>query len=243
MNDRLSIALASESSSLKEEPKVPTTQANVEGKDSKIVTSEAELDGYYIIKTLLRESIDADRISIRDGINYCSVLLDNNSRKPIARMYLNGSNKYLGLFDDKTREEGKVPIETPDDIYKYTDKLIAITQYYEAQKPQDKSGKSLVSFTFKGEKYEIKYWKDMLLKISGIMAGLHKDRFDDILTLSGRLRPFFSRNPTDLRSASQIEGTDIYAEVNLSAGSILKLSKSVIEKFGYSESDLLIESE
>lgn len=244
VNERLNIALASEASVSKDEPKdVPTTKggADIVEKGSKVITSEDELEGYYIIKTLLRESIDANRISIRDALSYCSVLLDDNSRKPIARMYFNGPNKQLGLFDDQNREEQKVLIETPDDIYKYADKLMAITQYYEAQKPQPT--KPLTSFTFKGEKYETKYWKDMLLKISGIMAGLHRDRFNDILTISGRVRPFFTRNPAELRSACLIEGTDIYVETNLSAGSILKLSKNVIEKFGYLESDLSIESD
>lgn len=83
----------------------------------------------------------------------------------------------------------------------------------------------------------------MLLKVASIMARLHKDRFNDILTISGRVRPFFTRDPAELRSAGLIEGTDIYAETNLSAGSILKLSKNVIVKFGYSESDLSVESE
>jgi len=244
VNDRLNIALASEASVTRDEPtdvSIAKVSADIGEKSSKVITSEDELEGYYIIKTLLRESIDANRINIRDALSYCSVLLDDNSRKPIARMYFNGPNKQLGLFDDQNREEQKVPVETPDDIYKYADKLIAIAQYYEAQKPQ--STKPLISFTFRGEKYETKFWKDMLLKISSIMAGLHRDRFNDILTISGRVRPFFTRNPAELRSACLIEGTDIYAETNLSAGSILKLSKNVIEKFGYPESDLSIESE
>lgn len=246
VNDRLNIALASESSVSKDETKnvsATKTSADIVDKSSKVVTSDEELEGYYIVKTLLRKSIDANRINIRDALSYCSVLLDDNSRKPIVRMYFNSPNKQLGLFDNQNRDEQKISIESPDDIYKYADKLMAITQYYEAQKPQDKSSKLVTSFIFKGEKYETKSWKDMLLKISGIMAALHKDRFDDVLTISGRLRPFFTRNPAELRAASLIEGTDIYAETNLSAGSILKLSKNVIGKFGYSESDLSIESE
>ena len=83
----------------------------------------------------------------------------------------------------------------------------------------------------------------MLIRICGIMAELHQDRFDDILTLYGRKKPFFSRTPTDLRSPNQIEGTDIYAETNFSPDSILRLSKNVIAKFGYSKSDLSIEAQ
>lgn len=247
INERLNIALASDAStSLEGKTTDDSTSKEDEGEepetDSRIVTTEEELEGYYIIKTILREAIDSKRITIRDKINYCGVLLDDNSRKPIARMYFNSSNKHLGLFDGLKQEE-KIPIETVDDIYKYKDRLKTTVQYYDTQKPQDKTSKSLVSFTFNGQKYETKYWKDLLLKISSIMAKAHKEHFDDILTISGRKNPFFSRNLTELRSPNQIEGTDIFAETNLSADSIQRLSKSVIEKFGYSESDLSIEAQ
>jgi hypothetical protein len=247
INDRLNIALASETSAIQEakQAEVDTSKATEEAepeKDSRIVTTEEELEGFYIIKTLLRESIDSKRVTIRDAINYCGVLLDDTLRKPLARMYLNGPNKYLGLFGDQKQEE-KIPIETIDDIYKYKDRLKAAAQYYDTQKPLDKTGKSLVSFTFQGKRYETKYWNELLLKLSSILAESHREHFDDILTISGRKRLFFSRNPADLRTPNQIDGTDIYVETNLSADSILRLSRNVIEKFGYSESDLSIESQ
>lgn len=248
INERLNIALTTS-----EAPPIPdikksesdaskaTEEVEPEA-DSRIVTTEEELEGFYTIKSILRESIDAKRITIRDTINYCGVLLDGTTRKPLARMYFNGPKKYLALFDEQKKEE-KIPIETIDDIYKYKDRLKATAQYYDAQKSLDNTGKSLVSFTFQGKKYETKYWKDLLLKISSILAESHKEHFDDILTFSGRKRPLFSRNSADLRAPSQIEGTNIYAETNLSATTISRLVKDVIEKFGYSESDLLIEAQ
>ncbi len=39
------------------------------------------------------------------------VLLDDNNRRPICRLWLNGSRKYLGLFDNEQRKETKVSIE------------------------------------------------------------------------------------------------------------------------------------
>jgi hypothetical protein len=82
-----------------------------------------------------------------------------------------------------------------------------------------------------------------LPKISSILAESHKEHFDDILTFSGRKRPLFSRNSTGLRAPGQIEGTNIYAETNLSATTISRLVKDVMGKFGYSESDLSIEAQ
>ena len=81
----------------------------------------------------------------------------------------------------------------------------------------------------------------MLLQISGIMSELHGDKFESVLNLSGRQKPFFSKNPSDLRSAEKIGSTDIYAETNLSSDSMVRLSKNLLSLFGYQESDLSME--
>ena len=245
INDRLNIALgASEVVSKTSTPSgtQPETEIPVIGEvnPEKIEPTEEERDGYYIIRSLLRTIIDPSRINIRKAANYCSVLLDDSSRNPVTRLYLDPKHKYIGIFNEQKQEE-MVDINTIDDIYKFEDKLKAIVRFYDTQKPQDITGKSLVSFTFKGKRYETKYWKDMLIRICGIMAELHKDRFDDILTLSGRKKPFFSKNPADLKSPNQIEGTEVFAELNFSSEGILRLSKNVIATFGYPESELSIE--
>ena len=245
INERLNIALASEAASSPEKQQPQTDVTNVEDdmekpKDSKIVTTEEELDGYYIIRTILRGTVDPGRINIRDTINYCGVVLDASPRKTIARMYFNSTEKCVGILDEEKNEE-KIPLTSIDDIYKYADKLKAVAQNYDKQKAQELKGKSLISFIFKGKKYEAKYWKDMLLQVSKIMSEQHKDKFDSVLTLIGRQRPFFSKNPTDLRSPEQIEGTEIYVETNLNSDSVLRLSKSLLSMFGYPESDLTME--
>ncbi|VVB68682.1 Uncharacterised protein [uncultured archaeon] len=245
INERLNLALASETlhvdEKLQPEASVAESQLELEAAETdKIVTTNEELEGYFIVKTTLREIVDSKRVNIRDTVRYCGILFNGSSRTPIARLYFNEPQKYIGIFNDSKQEE-KIPIATVDDIYKYVDKLKSIALYYNTQKGQDLTGKSLSSFTFKGKKYETKYWKDMLLQISKIMAELHADRFDSVLTLVGRQRPFFSKNPGDLRSPEQIEGTDIFAEVNLSSYSAVKLSKNVLSLFGYPESDLSME--
>jgi hypothetical protein len=173
--------------------------------------------------------------------HYCAIIIDGSPRKPLARLFFNSAQKSITLFDEEKNEE-KIAINSIEDIYNYSDKLKAAAKYYDMQKPQDATGKSLKSFTFKGKKHETKYWKDMLLQLCGIVAELNTERFDKILEISGRQRPFFSKNPKELRSANQIPGSDIYAEVNLSADSIIRLSKSVISKFEYPETDLSIET-
>jgi len=90
-------------------------------------------------------------------------------------------------------------------------------------------------FIFNGERFEVKFWKDMLPKICSIMASTHKDRFEEVLTLRGYRNPYFSKNKDDLTSPEQVVGTDIYAETWFSKNGLMKQSKKVISLFDHSE--------
>lgn len=102
----------------------PDTAASENEKD-RIVTTEEELEGYYIVKSILRESIEASRITYRDTISYFTVLLDDNNRKLICRLYLNSpTNKRLVFLDDQ-RKDVVNKISSIDDIYKFKTDVIA----------------------------------------------------------------------------------------------------------------------
>ncbi len=88
----------------------------------KIVTTEEEFEGFYIVKALLRDSIDPKRIVMRDTETYCGILLDNNNRKPICRLHFNGETKSISIID-ATRELEKIVIKDLNDIYQYGEKL------------------------------------------------------------------------------------------------------------------------
>jgi len=85
-------------------------------------TTEEEMDGFRIIRAISAQSVDPKRIVIRDAASYCAVLFDDNNRKPIARLYLNGSKKRIGLFKDKIEE--KVDINSIEEIYKYSKQIL-----------------------------------------------------------------------------------------------------------------------
>lgn len=95
-----------------------------------IQTTEEELHAFYLVKTIVREVVEPQRVAIRDRISYCGVLLDDNNRKPICRLRFNSTQKYLGLFDAQKSEE-RVPIQSLDEIYQYADRLKAAIGYYE----------------------------------------------------------------------------------------------------------------
>ncbi|MGA1847307.1 type I restriction endonuclease [Deferribacter abyssi] len=103
------------------------------------------------------------------------------------------------------------------------------------------SGKSIIAFALKGTRYPVSSWREMLIKITNLILSNHRGQFDKVFNLRGRKRPYFTRNPNELRIPKKINNTDIYVETNLSANSIVKLSKSIISLFGYKENDLSIE--
>lgn len=119
--------------------KQPTIESQQEvssvtdNEENKIVTTEEELNGFYIIKSILRTKIDSNRIVYRDSQSYFSIILDDNNRKPLCRLWMNGSKKYLGLFD-KDKKETKQELLTLDDIYKYSTELLATINYYDCEK-------------------------------------------------------------------------------------------------------------
>ena len=98
--------------------------------ESRIETTEEELEGFYTVKSIVREVVVPDRIFHRDTISYMSIILDDNRRKPICRLYFNRSKKYLGLFDEEGKH-GRIEIEDIDDIYEYAEQLKATAQGYD----------------------------------------------------------------------------------------------------------------
>lgn len=99
---------------------------------TKVDTTPEELEGYLIVKTILRQKINAKRVVHRDAQSYFAILLDDNNRKTICRLYLNGSKKYIATIEDK--KEIKVEIETIDDIFNHSEKLNEVVAAYDAEK-------------------------------------------------------------------------------------------------------------
>ncbi len=106
--------------------------------DEGIVTTEEELEGFRIVKAILCQKLAPERIIHRDSKSYFAILLDDNARKPLCRLYFNSAKKkYIGLFNDLANFQGgakndvRVEIETINDIYKHQAELLQTVEYYE----------------------------------------------------------------------------------------------------------------
>jgi predicted type IV restriction endonuclease len=102
-----------------------------DGSDPRIATTEEEIEGFHIVKSLLRQIVHPDRVTHRDTVSYFGVLLDDNNRKPICRLRFNRSQKYIGLFDANKNEE-KVPINSLNEIFDFADRIQATISHYES---------------------------------------------------------------------------------------------------------------
>ncbi len=97
-------------------------EASALPEQDEIMTTEEELMAFYAVKSILAKQVDVKRVTYRDGKTYCAVLLDNNNRKPLCRLWFNTRQKYVGLFDAE-KKETRVAIASVDDIYGHTDAL------------------------------------------------------------------------------------------------------------------------
>ena len=128
VNDRLTSALNKEAEKVQEETEsIEETYEEV----TKVKTTEEEMDAYRVVVAILRRKLPIGRIVHRDTQSYFGVLLDDNNRKPLCRLHLNGGKKYIGLFD-QDKQETREPINTVDDIYNFEEQLLKTVDYYEA---------------------------------------------------------------------------------------------------------------
>lgn len=88
--------------------------------EAAIITTPEELESYAITKVLLNDIVDSNRIFYRDNQSYFNILLDDNIRKWIIRVYMNRTKKYV-LLNDGNRT--KIEISTPMDITKLKNEL------------------------------------------------------------------------------------------------------------------------
>lgn len=93
--------------------------------ESEIVTTPEEVEGFHIVRSILREVVSSNRVVMRDALSYCAILLDDNNRKPICRLRFNNKEKLaIGLFNEK-KEEERISLTHLDSLYDHAERLRA----------------------------------------------------------------------------------------------------------------------
>ena len=128
INERLKGAMTPESKPIAEAtaPIVPIESST----EPQVITTAEEIEGFHIVRAILRGLVSPRQVVMRDAQSYCAILLDDNNRKPICRLRFNNTEKLsLGIFNDK-KEEDRFALESIDDIYNYSEQLKATLKSY-----------------------------------------------------------------------------------------------------------------
>lgn len=101
----------------------PSSEADVSDDELRVVTTGEELEGFFIVKSIVRTVVESHRIGHRDTQSYFGILLDDNNRKPVCRLHFNRAQKYIGILDQE-KKETRHPISSLDEIYGLSGALI-----------------------------------------------------------------------------------------------------------------------
>ena len=123
VNNKISSALTNDA----EEEEASDESAEIP--DSKIITTDDEIEAFYIVRGLLAGVVPVEDIAHRDTEIYFGILYKNNNRKPICRINLDTKNKQL-LIPDENKKFERIYINSLNDIYKYKNRLIEVAKRY-----------------------------------------------------------------------------------------------------------------
>ncbi len=126
MNDKIKSALDTDQK-VQEPPEEPT--ANDQPDDEpKIVTTPDELEAYFVVKNILKDSASMEDIVYKDNERYMSILYKGNPRSWICRLYF-GSKKVIAI-PDENKKEVRYQLESVYDIEQYRDQLLSALGRY-----------------------------------------------------------------------------------------------------------------
>ncbi len=93
---------------------------------------------------------------------------------------------------------------------------------------------------FKGERYPVRNWQDVLSKVCSVVLSGRSEKAESAVLIRGGKRPLFGRTPEGMTSPKKIEGTDLFVECNWSADGIVLKCKQILSHLGHSEDELTV---
>lgn len=131
MNDKIKTALGSDDTSVQED-NAPVEQPQTIAepvKENKIVTTEEELEAFFIVKNLLKDIVPINDITYKDNERYMAILINGKTTRWVCRFYFNGGKKYITI-PDGDKKEVRIDVESVYDIENHKDKLVAAVNMY-----------------------------------------------------------------------------------------------------------------
>lgn len=134
MNDKIKSALGGSGGTVsvpdsKQSEEVLSEEVAPEKHTSNIVTTEEELEAYFIIKSLLSDVVGIRDITYKDTESYINILYKANTRKWICRLRLTETQKIL-IVPGTDKKELKFPFQDIYDLPSYKDTLVEVLNRY-----------------------------------------------------------------------------------------------------------------
>lgn len=107
-----------------EPPAVEIETEPILADEPEIITTQEEMEAYFIVKALLRGEVDIDRVTYKDTLSYFGVLLDDKVTRWICRLYFKESVAYA-VIRNIDNQDIRYDLESLNDIYKLKDQLMA----------------------------------------------------------------------------------------------------------------------
>ena len=91
-------------------------------------TAHEQEEALQIVRGILRNTVDPQRITIGEAKTYSAILLDGNPWKTICRFYF-CSHKSIGILNTR-RVETKSRIYSPDDLLRFASDFELLIKKY-----------------------------------------------------------------------------------------------------------------
>jgi hypothetical protein len=137
VNDRLKTALGGQGYAEGDAAAAPSGEdangasggQDAQGQKRDLETTMEEVEGFQIVRAIACSELAPTRIVPRDTQSYFGILVDDNNRKPLARLHFNGGTKYIGLFDEE-KHETRERIASLDEIYRFAEQIRATARHW-----------------------------------------------------------------------------------------------------------------
>lgn len=132
MNDKIKTALGNNDVEIDTNQEIKISDNKEEPEKvrvPKIITTEEELEAFFIIKNILKDIVPITDIFYKDNERYMAILYKNKTTKWICRLYFNGNKKYITVPGETKREE-RIDIENVYDINDKKEEIIKALNRY-----------------------------------------------------------------------------------------------------------------
>jgi hypothetical protein len=127
MNERITAALRTDAAADADDIEVVSSIAEVEPLRIQAITTDEEIQAFYIVKAILATDLDISKVSYKDTVNYFAIIYNGMPTKWICRIRFSEKKKYIGL-PAANGNEVKHELIGIDDIYRLSAEIIAAAQ-------------------------------------------------------------------------------------------------------------------